>query len=178
MAKKIIFGLSGSIACYKATEVISKLIQKENEVQCIATENAIKFIGKATLEGLTKRQLLYDMFEKEVSTRHIELSNWGDIMIICPATANIINKLACGIADDYLTTTFLSFDISKKPVIIFPAMNENMYRHPITQSSIKRLRELGLLITRTGTGYLACGQKGEGRLLEVSEIMEIIEKYL
>lgn len=176
--KNIIFSLSGSIACYKACFVISGLIQKGCSVQCVCTKNSLEFIGKATLEGLTKRPVLCDMFEKEVYTKHIELSEWADISVLCPATANIINKLASGIADDYVTTNFLSWKIKEKPYIIFPAMNENMYEHPITQKSIKKLKEIGVIILETEKGYLACGAKGKGRLLEPQKIINTIEKYL
>lgn len=176
--KNIIFSLSGSIACYKACTVISKLIQKGYNVQCICTRNAFEFIGRATLEGLTNRAVLYDMFDKEIYTKHIELSNWADISVLCPATANIINKLASGIADDYVSTNFLSWKIKEKPYIIFPAMNENMYEHLVTQNSIKKLKEIGVRVYETSEGYLACGTKGKGRMLEPDKIVNLIEKNI
>jgi len=178
MNKNIIFGLTGSIACYKACNVISKLIQKNNNIQCILTKNALNFIGKSTLEGLTKNEVLVDMFENKSYTKHIELSKWADIAIVCPATANIINKFANGIADDFLTTFFLSWEIGKKPFLIFPAMNENMYLHPVTQKSINYLKSIGVYISETGSGYLSCGEKGIGRLLEPDEILNIVKNYL
>ncbi|MEF3279350.1 MAG: flavoprotein [Elusimicrobiota bacterium] len=176
-SKKILFSLTGSIACYKACFVISKLIQKGYDLQIICSKNALNFIGKATLEGLTQKEVLTDMFDKKLYTKHIELSSWADIFVICPATANIINKLAQGIADDYISTTFLSWNL-KKPCLIFPAMNENMYIHPITRQAIKKLNSIGVYISPTSQGYLACGVSGKGRLLEPEQIIKIIEKYL
>ncbi len=175
--KNILFGLSGSIACFKACSVISKLVQKGNNIQTICTPNTLNFIGKATLEGLTFNEVLIDMFDKNSYTRHIELSKWADIFVICPATANVINKFASGIADDYLTTTFLAWDILK-PVLVFPAMNKNMYLHPVTQNSIKKLKEIGVFVSDTAKGRLACGDEGEGRMIEVDEIVKIIEGSL
>jgi phosphopantothenoylcysteine decarboxylase/phosphopantothenate--cysteine ligase len=176
--KNIIFGLTGSIACYKACSVISKLVQYGCDVQTVCTKNALNFIGKATLEGLTKKKVLIDMFERESYTKHVELAKWADIFVICPATANIMNKFAYGISDDYLSTIFLSWRIKEKPVLVFPAMNENMYEHPVTQKSIEILKETGAVVLETGFGNLACGDKGKGRLLEPENIMEIIKKYL
>jgi phosphopantothenoylcysteine decarboxylase/phosphopantothenate--cysteine ligase len=178
MSKNIIFALTGSIACYKACSVISKLVQKNNNIQCILTKNALNFIGKSTIEGLTQNQALVDMFENKSYTKHIELSKWADIAIVCPATANIINKFASGIGDDFLTTFFLSWKIGEKPFLIFPAMNENMYLHPVTQKSIDYLKSIGVYVSQTKSGYLACGEKGAGRLLEVEEILKIIESYI
>lgn len=176
--KNIVFIMSGSIACYKACFVISKLIQKKFEVQVISTKNTLNFIGKSTIEGLTQRPMLVDMFEKEISsTRHIELSEWGDIAVACPATANIINKMASGIADDWPTSFFLSWEIHQKPFLLFPAMNENMYLHPITQNSIKKLIEIGVKVYETEEGFLACGKRGKGRLMDPKKIFEIISEY-
>ncbi|MBP7796641.1 MAG: phosphopantothenoylcysteine decarboxylase [Elusimicrobiales bacterium] len=176
--KNIIFGLTGSIACYKACSVISKLVQYGAEVRTVCSKNALNFIGKATLEGLTKKQTLVDMFERESYTTHIDLAKWADIYVICPATANIINKFASGIADDYLSTIFISWRLKEKPLLIFPAMNENMYDHPLTQESVSKLKKIGVVVADTEFGNLACGDKGRGRLPEPETIIEIIKKYL
>lgn len=173
--KKIVFMMSGSIACYKACDIISKLVQNKCNVQVLGTLNTLNFIGKSTIEGLTKNPFLTDMFNKSLSdTKHIELSEWADIAIVCPATANIINKMAAGIADDWPSTLFLSWKIKEKPFLVFPAMNENMYTHPITQSSMKKLSDIGVKIFDTEDGFLACGKKGKGRLMDTRKIIDII----
>lgn len=169
----ILFQLTGSIACYKACGVISKLIQDGFGVKTLCSENALKFIGRSTLEGLTHNPVYMDTFEEKFALEHIEIVKWLDLAIICPATANIINKLASGIADDYISTTFLAFDF-KKPYLIAPAMNSNMLQHPATKKSIETLKGWGVKILRTGYGYQACGSEGEGRLLEQGEIFRAI----
>lgn len=174
---KILFQMTGSIACYKACIVISKLVQNGFHVQTICSENALKFIGKSTLEGLTRRPVYVDTFEEKLALEHIEITKWLDLAIICPATANILNKLASGIADDYISTTFLAFDFSK-PYLIAPAMNKNMLGHPATQKSIKTLKSWGVKILQTASGFLACGDEGQGRLLEPEIIYREILKNL
>jgi len=178
MSKNIIFAMSGSIACYKACSVISNLVKNGNNIQCILTKNALNFIGKSTIEGLTNNDVLIDMFENKSYTKHIEVSKWADIAVVCPATANIINKFASGIGDDFLTTFFLSWKIKEKPFLIFPAMNENMYLNPVTQKSIEYLKSIGVYIADTSKGHLACGDEGLGRLPEPDEIIKIIEKNI
>jgi phosphopantothenoylcysteine decarboxylase/phosphopantothenate--cysteine ligase len=128
------------------------------------------FIGSATLEGLTGQPAVNDTFGKGHAMDHIHLARWADLIILCPATANVINKLAQGIADDLVTTLFLAHDF-KKPFLIAPAMNSSMYRHPVTQASLRKLREMGLKVLATNTGSLACGEEGEGRLLESEQIV-------
>ena len=168
--KNILFQLTGSIACYKACGVISRLVQDGHRVKTICSANALKFIGKATLEGLTHMPVYVDMFEEKFALEHIELVKWLDLAIICPATANIINKLAAGIGDDYISTTFLASDFSK-PYLIAPAMNQNMYAHPATAAALKKLEGWGVKMLGTGVGYQACGDKGPGRLLEPDRIL-------
>ena len=173
----ILFQLTGSIACYKACSVISKLVQEGFDVKTVTSANALKFIGKSTLEGLTRHAVYTDTFEDRSALEHIALTKWLDLAIICPATANIINKLAAGIGDDYISTVFLAFDF-KKPYLIAPAMNQNMYAHPATQRSIGILKEWRVKILGTGTGYQACGDKGAGRLLEPEAIYREIKDSL
>ena len=201
----VLFQLTGSIACYKACNVISKLVQEGFSVKTICSNNALKFIGKSTLEGLTHYPVYVDMFEEKFNAcagavskhgvpqtaalEHIEIVKWLDLAIICPATANIINKLAAGIGDDYISTTFLAFDFSNacagavskhgvpqtaKPYLVAPAMNKNMYAHPAMVKGIKTLEGWGVKVLGTGTGYQACGDKGAGRLLEPDEIYKEI----
>ena len=170
---KILFGITGSIAAYKSAYLISKLLQNDFEVKVIATENSLKFIGKATLEGLTGHSVYTDSFAEGEMMNHINLVKWADLTIVCPASANTINKMANGIADNLLTSLFLAHDWTK-PFLIVPAMNTLMYQHPATQSSLKKLEEWGVKILPTAEGYLACGDIGKGKLLEPDEIFEYI----
>jgi phosphopantothenoylcysteine decarboxylase/phosphopantothenate--cysteine ligase len=173
----ILFQLTGSIACYKACNVISKLVQEGYEVKTAVSQNALKFIGKSTLEGLTHHAVYFDTFEDRSALEHIALTKWLDLAIICPATANIINKMVAGIGDDYISTVFLAFDFSK-PYLIAPAMNQNMWAHPATKRSVGILKGWGVKILGTGTGYQACGDKGAGRLLEPDAIYKEIKKNI
>ncbi|MCL4547374.1 MAG: bifunctional phosphopantothenoylcysteine decarboxylase/phosphopantothenate--cysteine ligase CoaBC [Bacteroidetes bacterium] len=170
---KILFKISGSIAAYKSAYVISKLVQNGFEVKTVATESALKFIGKATFEGLTGNPVYTDSFADGEMMSHINLMKWADLIILCPASANTINKLANGIGDNLLTALFLAFDWSK-PYLIVLAMNTNMFDHPATQSSLRKLNEWGVKILPTAEGYLACGDTGRGKLLEPDEIYEYI----
>ncbi len=172
---KILFGITGSIAAYKSAYLISKLVQNNFEVRVVVTESALKFIGEATLEGLTGNLVYKDSFESGKMMAHIDLIKWADGIIICPASANTINKLANGIANNLLTSLFLAYDF-KKPFLIAPAMNTNMYEHPVTKNSLKRLQEMQITVLPTAEGYLACGDYGSGKLLEPDEIFEYILK--
>lgn len=170
---KILFGITGSIAAYKSAYLISKLVQNGFEVKVVATENALRFIGKATLEGLSGNKIFTDTFESGEMMSHINLVKWADLTIICPASANTINKMAAGFADNLITSLFLAHDWSK-PYLVAPAMNTNMFQHPATQESFKKLTEWGVKILPTAEGYLACGDVGKGKLLEPDEIYEHI----
>jgi phosphopantothenoylcysteine decarboxylase/phosphopantothenate--cysteine ligase len=170
---KILFGISGSIAVYKSAYLISKLIQNDYEVKVVATESALKFIGKATLEGLTGNPVYTDSFQEGEMMSHISLVKWADLVIICPATGNTINKLSVGIADNLLTSLFLAHDWTK-PYLIAPAMNTNMFEHSATQQSVRKLEEWGVEVLPTAEGYLACGDIGNGKLLEP----ELIYQYI
>ncbi|MEW6195879.1 MAG: bifunctional phosphopantothenoylcysteine decarboxylase/phosphopantothenate--cysteine ligase CoaBC [Bacteroidota bacterium] len=170
---KILFKITGSIAAYKSVYLISKLVQDNCEVKIVATDDALKFIGSATLEGLTGNPVYTDSFAPNQVMSHINLDKWADLVIVCPATANTINKFANGVADNLLTSLFLAHDWTK-PYLIAPAMNTLMYQHPATQASLKKLEEWGVLILPTAEGYLACGDTGKGKLLEPDEIYERI----
>ena len=176
---RILFQLSGSIACFKACNLISMLVKNNFEVVCSTTPNALKFIGISTLEGLSGRNVYHEMFESgpKKALEHTELSKWYDLCVLCPATANVINKMAAGIADDAVTTSFLAHDF-KTPYLIAPAMNKNMYDHPTTKRSIMTLKQMGVTVLDTDFGRQACGDVGNGRLLPPEDIFEIIASKL
>ncbi|MGZ3772489.1 MAG: bifunctional phosphopantothenoylcysteine decarboxylase/phosphopantothenate--cysteine ligase CoaBC [Pseudobdellovibrionaceae bacterium] len=174
---KILFIMTGSIACYKACHVISRLMQNNCEVQVVATPAALKFIGPATLEGLTGKTVISDMYAPGSIMDHIHLMRWADLILVAPATANFINKAAQGIGDDLVQTLFLAHDF-KKPFLVAPAMNTSMYCHPITQKSIKALQEMGLTILETDSGALACGEEGFGKLLDPDLILKTAIDFL
>lgn len=174
---RILFMMTGSIAAYKAAHVLSRLKQSGHEIEVVATPSALQFVGEATIEGLTGRPVRSALFGTGVHMAHIDLIRWADLAIVCPATANTIGKLANGVGDDLLTTLFLAHDF-KKPWLIAPAMNVAMYQHPLTQASLLKLQTLGCTVLGTGNGALACGESGEGRLLEPEVILSTIETNL
>ena len=174
---KILFQLSGSISCYKSCFLISKLIQEQHEVKVICTPSALKFVGKATLEGLSGSSVLFNTFTPSHMMDHIRLSRWADLLILCPASANTINELASGITSNIIGALFLSFDWSK-PYLLVPAMNSQMLSHPATQSSLKKLKSWGVSILETDYGSLACGEVGYGRLLDLDEIERKIHEEI
>jgi len=157
--------------------VISKLVQDGFTVKTAATESALRFIGPATLEGLTREPVYADLFEGRKALEHVELTQWYDLAIVCPATANILGKFAGGIGDDCVSTLFLAHDF-KKPFLIAPAMNSRMLAHPAVQRSISVLKGWGVSVLGTGTGRQACGDSGPGRMLEPGEIHAAILKAL
>ena len=173
--KNIVFGLSGSIACFKACQAISILAQKGFKIQTMVTKSAMKFIGKATLEGLTGNRVLSDMYEEGYQMQHIDILQNMSVFVICPATATIINKMASGICDNLLVSSFVANNF-KKPTIIFPAMNTDMLNYPATKRSLEVLTKWGARIEHGESGYLACGQYGLGRISEPEEITKIILK--
>ena len=178
--KKVLFFLTGSIACYKACQVISSLGKAGVHVRCAATDAALNFIGRSTLEGLSGAPLLSNsLWEEGTALDHISLTKWADLAIICPATANTINRLASGIADDLLTCVYLAWP-KGKPYWIAPAMNTNMLLHPATQTSLKLLADRGARILDTENGPLACKDVGPGRLADpaliADEILNILAK--
>ncbi|MGD8779272.1 MAG: bifunctional phosphopantothenoylcysteine decarboxylase/phosphopantothenate--cysteine ligase CoaBC [Ignavibacteria bacterium] len=174
---KILFKLSGSIAAYKSAFLISKLVQNNCEVQTVASEAALHFIGKATLEGLTAKPVVTDTFADGEMMSHIILVKWADLTILVPASANTINKYAAGIGDNILTSLFLAHDW-KTPYLIAPAMNTWMYQHPATMASLKKLKDWGVEVLPTDEGYLACGDMGKGKLLNPDDIYQIIIQKL
>jgi phosphopantothenoylcysteine synthetase/decarboxylase len=174
---KILFMLSGSIAAFKACQAISLLVQNGFEVQTASTSGGLKFIGPSTLEGLSGRPVFSDIYESGRAMDHIELAKWADLAIVCPATANTINSLAQGLGSDCIGALFLAYDL-KKPFLVAPAMNPQMMSHPATQASLSKLREWNVTVLETGEGRHACGDQGEGRLLEPVQILEAIKLRL
>lgn len=175
--KRILFKLTGSISAFKACAVISRLVKEGHEVQTVASASALRFVGPATLEGLTGKPVAKDLWEEGRAMDHIQLMRWADLVIVAPASAHFINRAAQGLADDLLTSMFLAHDF-KKPYLIAPAMNASMYEHPATQASLKRLRSWGLTILEPATGPLACGETGPGRLMEPEDLYKEIFQAL
>jgi phosphopantothenoylcysteine decarboxylase/phosphopantothenate--cysteine ligase len=163
---RLLFALTGSISCYKACHAISRLAQAGIEIQTIVTPAALRFIGPSTLEGLSGRPPLGDLWEPGRAMDHIELARWADLALVCPATAHTLARLAHGLADDLLGSIYLAWELRKKPWWVAPAMNHAMLAHPATQTNLRTLAEHGVRILPTGTGPQACGETGEGRLLE------------
>lgn len=174
---KILFQLTGSIAGFKACDLISKLVQRGHEVQTVASQDALKFVGEATLEGLTGRPALKSLFQPGSHMEHIYLADWCDLAILCPATARTINGLAAGVGEELIGALFLAFDRSK-PYVVVPAMNTRMWEHPSVTSSIQRLKEWGVHVLDTQEGRLACGAHGWGKMLEPQTILEELDARL
>ena len=172
-SKKILLGVTGGIASYKAAELTSLLTQKGIEVTVIMTESATHFITPLTFRTLSGKDVFTELFPEKITlpSLHISLRDRGDILIVAPATANFIGKLSNGIADDLLLTLALSFT---GPVIIAPAMNEAMFKNKAVQENLKRLKRHGIKIIPPEKGYLACGYRGEGRLASLDKITKII----
>jgi len=175
--KNIVFGITGSIAAYKSAEIISQLVKSEANVTVIMTKSATQFISPLTLQTISQNKVITDLFELSPSceVEHISLAEKMDIFVIAPATANIIGKIASGIADDFLTTYALA---CRTPIVIAPAMNEKMYLNPILQENIKKLKGYGVYFIEPEEGALACGDRGKGRLASVDKILEVIEVIL
>ncbi|AEM73108.1 bifunctional phosphopantothenoylcysteine decarboxylase/phosphopantothenate--cysteine ligase CoaBC [Caldicellulosiruptor acetigenus] len=175
--KNVLIGICGGIAAYKVCELIRLLKKNEANVKVIMTKNAQKFITPLTLQTLSQNKIYTDTFESEYSydIEHISLTTWADILVVAPATANIIGKFANGIADDLLSTTFLAFD---KPVLIVPAMNSNMFENAIVKQNIHKLKSVGINFVEPESGFLACGVYGKGRYPENQKILIEIEKLL
>ena len=175
-SKNILFLMTGSIACYKACNVLSKLNQNGFHVKTVMSPSALEFVGASTVEGLTGEAPITDMYAAGNVMDHINLMRWADLIIAAPATANFINKIAGGLGDDLLTTLFLAHDFAK-PFLIAPAMNTKMYLHPATQESIQKLKKMNVEILETASGVLACGEIGSGRLLEPDLIYSEITSH-
>jgi phosphopantothenoylcysteine decarboxylase/phosphopantothenate--cysteine ligase len=173
--KTIVLGLSGGIACYKAAELVRLLISKGATVRVIMTAAAQQFITPLTLQTLSGHPVSTNTFDltQESQIGHIQLADRADVVVIAPATANIIGKLAAGIADDLLTTVLLA---TRAPVVIAPSMNVNMYENRIVQANLERLRTHGFRLVEPGEGFLACGWQGKGRLADAEVLLAEIER--
>lgn len=173
MAKTIVLGVTGGIAAFKAAQLTSNLIKKGYDVEVIMTQNATEFIQPLTFESLTRHNVMVSTFEKvaDRSVKHISIAKRADLFVIVPATANVIAKVVYGLADDMLTTTFLA---AKCPKLICPAMNTNMYENPVTQRNLQMAKDLGYEILEPEDGFLACGDSGKGKLVDLSIIEEKI----
>lgn len=171
--KTVILGVTGSIAAYKAANLASMLKKQHADVQVIMTKNATQFINPITFETLTGRKCLIDTFDRnfQYEVEHVELAKRADLAIVAPASANVIAKLAHGIADDMLTTTLLACTC---PKLVAPAMNTRMYQNPITQDNLKTLRRYGVEVIEPETGHLACGDTGAGKLPSEELLLEHI----
>ena len=171
--KTIVLGVTGGIACYKAAVLASALVKLHADVQVIMTTNATQFVAPLTFEQLTGNRALVDTFDRsfEHKVEHIAVADRADMVLIAPATANVLAKLANGLADDMLTTTVLACDCPKAAA---PAMNTRMYENPVTQDNLTKLRGYGWEIVEPAVGRLACGAVGTGKLPEPEELVEVI----
>lgn len=172
---RVLLLMSGSIAAFKVVQLVSRLVQPpvSAEVEVVMTPAAREFIGEASLEGLTGRRVRSGTFTAGDHMDHIRLVRWADVVLTAPCTANTLNKLALGIGDDLLGTLFLAHDF-RKPWLIAPAMNTRMYEHPTTRASLERLRDMGCTLVEPGSGALACGEIGAGRLAEPEALLEAL----
>ena len=170
--KTIVLGVSGGIACFKAAALASRLMKQHAAVQVIMTENAAKFVTPLTFEQLTGRKALVDTFDRNFQHKveHVAVADEADLVLVAPATANVLAKFAHGLADDMLTTTVLACDCPKAAA---PAMNTKMYENPVTQDNLAALRRYGWEIIEPGSGLLACGAEGKGRLPEPEALEEV-----
>ena len=176
MSKCVVIGVTGGIAVYKALDVISALRKKDIEVYVIMTESASKFVNPLTFQSISQNMVVTDMFAepKAWEIQHISLAQKADLMLIAPATANVIGKISNGIADDMLSTTVMA---TKAKVLIAPAMNTNMYQNQIVQNNISKLKDFGYKFIEPASGRLACGDIGIGKLADVNTIVErVIEE--
>ncbi|WP_313017237.1 bifunctional phosphopantothenoylcysteine decarboxylase/phosphopantothenate--cysteine ligase CoaBC [Acetoanaerobium noterae] len=177
MSKTVVLGVSGGIAAYKACDVVSRLRKQNIQVNVIMTKHATEFVSALTFQSISQNPVAVEMFEPVTNwdIEHISLAKKADIFLIAPATANVIGKIANGIADDMLSTTVMA---TKAPVVIAPAMNTNMYENPVTQANIQKLKDLGYIFIEPGYGRLACGDLGPGKLAEPDLIVENIKFLL
>ncbi|HNQ18010.1 MAG TPA: bifunctional phosphopantothenoylcysteine decarboxylase/phosphopantothenate--cysteine ligase CoaBC [Smithellaceae bacterium] len=175
--KKIVLGITGGIAAYKAAELTRALIKEGAQVKVVMTKSATEFITPLTMQTLSQNQVYLDTFvpAEKYDMAHIALADFADAFIIAPATGNIIGKIAAGVADDLLSTTIMA---AGKPVLICPAMNNKMLANPIVQDNLSKLQEHGYFIMESAVGELACKTQGSGRLAEITDIIEEIKSLL
>lgn len=171
--REIVAGVTGSIAAYKAAEVVSRLVQRGAGVTVVMTRSAVQFVGPLTFQTLTRRRVMIDPFDLEsvVDPTHISLTEDADLVLVAPATANFLGKAAHGIADDILTSLLLAVTC---PVLVAPAMNDRMWAHPAVQENIGILKKRGYRFVEPESGFLACGTYAKGRLANPAQIVEDI----
>ncbi|PSL42208.1 phosphopantothenate-cysteine ligase /phosphopantothenoylcysteine decarboxylase [Planomicrobium soli] len=174
--RKILLCVSGGIAVYKAVALVSKLSQAGASVKVIMTQSATNFVQPLSFQVMSRNDVYFDTFDEKDSSviAHIDLADWADLIIVAPATANVIGKLANGIGDDMVTTTLLA---ATAPIWIAPAMNVHMYDHPAVKRNIQRLHEDGIRFIEPSEGFLACGYVGKGRLEEPEKITQLVADY-
>lgn len=175
--KTVLLGVSGGIAAYKTASLASRLVKEGAEVHVIMTEHACNFINPITFETLTGNKCIVDTFDRNFqhNVEHVALAKKADVFMTAPATANVMAKMAHGLADDMLTTTFLA---SKCPKLVAPAMNTAMYENPVTQDNMKRLESYGIEVITPASGYLACGDTGSGKMPEPEVLFHYIERTI
>ncbi len=175
--REILLGICGGVAAYKSADLVSQLVKQGDNVSVVMTKSAEEFIGPATFEALTNRPVHRSLFspQEHFLGEHIGLARRADLLLIAPATANIIGKLAHGIADDLLTTLALA---ATCPLLVAPAMNVEMWNKPAVQRNISQLEQDGLRIISPGEGWLSCGMTGKGRMAEPAQLLEAIEKFI
>jgi phosphopantothenoylcysteine decarboxylase/phosphopantothenate--cysteine ligase len=175
--KKIVLGVTGCIAVYKAAELVRQLVKLGADVHVVMTESARQFMAPLTFQTLTGNPVITEMFKlyEERKIGHITMAQRGDIVVVAPATANIIGKAANGIADEILSTVLIA---TRKPLLFAPAMNEGMWEHPAVVRNVRLLKDLGRRFVEPGTGDLACGDSGRGRLADIADIVDEIELML
>ncbi len=174
--KNILIGVTGSIACYKSLEIVNQLKKDGYNVTVVMTRSAQQFVGPLSFETMSRNPVVTEMFSEDghEKVEHIELAKQADLFVIAPASANIIGKIANGIADDMISTIAMAVTC---PTLIFPAMNTNMLRNAIVQDNIAKLNRFGYNVYGTGSGELACGDIGDGKLLPWENIAEIIKEF-
>ncbi|MEM1410882.1 MAG: bifunctional phosphopantothenoylcysteine decarboxylase/phosphopantothenate--cysteine ligase CoaBC [Pseudomonadota bacterium] len=175
---KILFMMSGSIACAKATGLISAWTKEGHTVRVAATASVVHFVGRATLEGLSGQPVFDDTFEAGHAMDHIALAQWADVIVVCPASASLLARLANGIADDAVSTLWQASWGRGARHFVVPSMNTHMWDYPATRENVARLRRWGIEVLETDEGLLACGESGAGRMPEVEEVKAVIERAL
>ncbi len=175
--KKIALAVTGSIAAFKAAEIVSLMIKEGAQVQVLMTREATEFITPLTLRTLSRRPVVCDLWDKNSPWKpeHIDVAEWADLFLVAPATAHIIACFANGLAPEVVSCAYLA---TRAPVVVAPAMNEKMFEHPATRENIEKLRCRGNIIVEPASGMLACGVAGKGRLAEPAEIVERVADVL
>lgn len=175
--RRILLGVTGCIAAYKAADLASAMVQRGADVITVMTHSATEFVRPLTFESLTRRPVYVRMFGRQdpFNPKHIALADWAEVMLVAPATANLLGKVANGIGDDLLSTLIMSAD---GPVMFAPAMNSRMWANPVVSGNIARLRELGYHFVEPESGYLACGTIGIGRLASRDRILDALAELL